>query len=400
MPTTLDSALAELVEAISNRDSLVRCVLSGRRRNFELATERIDIKPVLIKGSILLQIMENDGVRTTTRNADLAPVEIHSLLNSGFANLLVESTSGSISLRITKKGEAQVHYEKRELVQNLEHDRKKKRLLDSADPFLIEVGISDNKGVVKPSRQDKFKQVEEFLRLLAPTVESAMSAGHLHQPTASKPLSIVDLGCGHAYLTLAAHQYLRAINTPVHVVGIDIREESRARNEKIAESLGISHSIEFRAEEIAATTKTEVDVAIALHACDTATDDALAWAVKNGAGLILAAPCCHHDIQRQLSEIPEPWSIVTKQGILKERLGDILTDAIRCQILRLLGYRVEAIEFIGGEHTPRNLMIRAVKTGAVPERVDIDRYKSLIEQWQLAPYLATALKAELASALG
>ena len=400
MPTTLDSALAELVEAISNRDSLVRCVLSGRRRNFELATERIDIKPVLIKGSILLQIMENDGVRTTTRNADLAPAEIHSLLNSGFANLLVESTTGSISLRITKKGEAQVHYEKRELVQNLEHDRKKKRLLDSADPFLIEVGISDSKGVVKPSRQDKFKQVEEFLRLLAPTVESAMSAGHLHQPTASQPLNIVDLGCGHAYLTFAAHQYLRAINTPVHVVGIDIREESRARNEKIAKSLGISHSIEFRAEEIAATTKTDVDVAIALHACDTATDDALAWAVKNGAGLILAAPCCHHDIQRQLSEIPEPWSIVTKQGILKERLGDILTDAIRCQILRLLGYRVEAIEFIGGEHTPRNLMIRAVKTGAVPERVDIDRYKSLIEQWQLAPYLATALKAELASALG
>ena len=147
MPTTLDSALAELVEAISNRDSLVRCVLSGRRRNFELATERIDIKPVLIKGSILLQIMENDGVRTTTRNADLAPVEIHSLLDSGFANLLVESTSGSISLRITKKGEAQVHYEKRELVQNLEHDRKKKRLLDSADPFLIEVGISDSKEI-------------------------------------------------------------------------------------------------------------------------------------------------------------------------------------------------------------------------------------------------------------
>jgi len=400
MPTTLDSALAELVEAISNRDSLVRCVLSGRRRNFELATERIDIKPVLIKGSILLQIMENDGVRTTTRNADLAPAEIHSLLNSGFANLLVESTTGSISLRITKKGEAQVHYEKRELVQNLEHDRKKKRLLDSADPFLIEVGISDSKGVVKPSRQDKFKQVEEFLRLLVPTVESAMSAGHLYQPTASQPLSIVDLGCGHAYLTFAAHQYLRANNTPVHVVGIDIREESRARNEKIAESLGISHSIEFRAEEIAATTKTEVDVAIALHACDTATDDALAWAVKNGAGLILAAPCCHHDIQRQLSEVPEPWSIVTKQGILKERLGDILTDAIRCQILRLLGYRVEAIEFIGGEHTPRNLMIRAVKTGAAPERIEIDRYKSLIEQWQLAPYLATALKAELASALG
>jgi SAM-dependent methyltransferase len=399
MPTTLDSALAEIVEAISNRETLVRCVLSGRRRNFELATERIDIKPVLIKGSILLQIMENDGVRTTTRNADLTSVAIHSLLNSGFANFLVESTGGSISLRVTKKGEAQVHYEKGEFVQNLDHDRKKQRLLDSMDPFLIEVGISDSKGVVKPSRQDKFKQVEEFLRLLAPTVDAAISAGHLPQPSDSKPIDIVDLGCGHAYLTFATHQYLRSAGKPVRVIGIDIREESRARNEKIAASLGISDSIEFRAEEIAATSNTHVDVAIALHACDTATDDALAWAVKNGAGLILAAPCCHHDIQSQLSEIPEPWSVVTKQGILKERLGDILTDAIRCQILRLLGYRVEAIEFIGGEHTPRNLMIRAVKTGATPERTDIERYLSLIKQWQLVPYLSTALATELSTVL-
>ncbi|CAB4729007.1 unannotated protein [freshwater metagenome] len=374
-------------------------MLSGRRRNFELAIERIDIKPVLIKGAILLQIMENDGVRTTTKNADLSREQILALLNTGFANFLVESRDGSISLRITKKGEAQVHYEKGEFVQNLEHDRKKNRLLEPSDPFLIEVGISDSKGVVKPSRQDKFKQVEEFLRLLAPTVDSAISAGQLPAPTESKPLNIVDLGCGHAYLTFAAHQYLRSTDRPVHVIGIDIREESRARNEKIAMALGISESIEFRAQEIAATTKTNVDVAIALHACDTATDDALAWAVKNGAGLILAAPCCHHDIQRQMDAIPEPWSMVTKQGILKERLGDILTDAIRCQILRLLGYRVEAIEFIGGEHTPRNLMIRAVKTGVAAQRADIDRYVLLIEQWQLSPYLATVLKAELSLVL-
>ena len=399
MPTTLESALAEIVEAISHRDSFVRCVLSGRRRNFELAIERIDIKPVLIKGAILLQIMENDGVRTTTKNADLSREQILALLNTGFANFLVESRDGSISLRITKKGEAQVHYEKGEFVQNLEHDRKKNRLLEPSDPFLIEVGISDSKGVVKPSRQDKFKQVEEFLRFLAPTVDSAISAGQLPAPTESKPLNIVDLGCGHAYLTFAAHQYLRSTDRPVHVIGIDIREESRARNEKIAMALGISESIEFRAQEIAATTKTNVDVAIALHACDTATDDALAWAVKNGAGLILAAPCCHHDIQRQMDAIPEPWSMVTKQGILKERLGDILTDAIRCQILRLLGYRVEAIEFIGGEHTPRNLMIRAVKTGVAAQRADIDRYVLLIEQWQLSPYLATVLKAELSLVL-
>jgi len=399
MKIPLDQAFDQIATALAGTDSLVRAVLSGRRRNFELKAERVDIKPVLIKGKVLLQIMENDGRQTTTSNIEPNLEAINNLLQSGFANFLVETKSESISLRISKKGDALIAISKVTLEQDFSHDRKKKRLLDSADPFLIEVGISDAQGQIKPSRQDKFMQVEEFLRLLSPTLDGAISAGQLLAPTESTPLEIVDLGCGHAYLTFGAHQYLRSTGKPVHVVGIDIREESRIRNEKIAQSLGISTSIEFRAEEIAATAKTEVDVAIALHACDTATDDALAWAVKNGARVILAAPCCHHDIQKQLDEIPEPWALVIRQGILKERMGDILTDALRCQILRLLGYRVDAIEFVGGEHTPRNLMIRAVKTGAKPEKVDIDRYQSLIKQWGIAPRLAEILKAELSPLL-
>lgn len=400
MKISLDEGLKQIASGITDTETLVRAVLSGRRRNFDLKIERVDVKPVLIKGTVLLQIMENDGRQTTTSNIEPTSEFIHQLLNSGFANFLVESTDQSISLRISKKGEALIAVSRVKLEQDLSHDRKKKRLLDSADPFLIEVGISDASGQVKPSRQDKFKQVEEFLRLLSPTIDGAITAGQLHQPTASEPLEIVDLGCGHAYLTFAAHQFLRASDKPVHVVGIDIREESRSRNEKIAKKLEIASTIEFRAEEIAATTKRNVDIAIALHACDTATDDALAWAVKNGAAVILAAPCCHHDIQKQIDKIPEPWPIVTKQGILKERLGDILTDAIRVQILRLLGFRVEAIEFVGGEHTPRNLLIRAVKTGAKPEAVDIKRYKSLTQEWAISPRLEELLKGELTPILG
>ena len=399
MAIDLEAALQTAAARISDTETFVRAVLSGRRRNMEQPLERVDLKPVSLKSGIFIQTMGNDGVRTTTKNYEPKDPALTELLASGFANILVDSTYGSFSIRITKKGEAMVHETKGERVQDLAHDKKKVRLLDSADPYLIEIGISDSAGHIRPSRQDKFKQVEEFLRLLAPTVEAAISAGQLKQPSASDPLEIVDLGCGHAYLTFAAHQYLRKHEKPVHVVGIDVREESRARNAGIAKKLGIEESIEFRAEEIAATTKTEVDVAIALHACDTATDDALAWAVKNGAGLILAAPCCHHDLQSQMQSIPEPWSLVTKQGLLKERLGDILTDSIRCQILRLLGYRVEAIEFVGGEHTPRNLMIRAVKTGAKPDQLDIQRYTSLISEWGFAPKLAQSLSAELGDVL-
>ena len=322
MSHELESAISDANKRIADTAQLVRVVLSGRRRNMDPGVERVDIRPVLLKEVIHLQVMSNDGVRTTTKNYLPQDFDSAALLNSGFANILVESTDGEISIRITKKGAAQIHHQKEERTQVLEHDRKKVRLLDPSDPFLIEVGISDKDGRVKPSRQDKFKQVEEFLRLLSPTVNSAIESKHLAAPTDDAPLEIVDLGCGHAYLTFAAHQFLRKEGKPVHVVGIDVREESRARNAKIAHDLAIDSSIEFRAEEIAATKKTDVNIAIALHACNTATDDALAWAVKNQAEIILAAPCCHHDLQTQMVEIPEPWAVVTKQGILKERLGD------------------------------------------------------------------------------
>ena len=238
---------------------------------------------------------------------------------------------------------------------------------------------------------DKYKQVEEFLRLLMPTLTSAISAGHIHKPSESNPLTIVDLGCGHAYLTFAAHQYLRSQGVAVKVIGIDVRTAARDRNNEIARQLGIERTIEFRAEEIADTTLKSADISIALHACDTATDDAIAWTVNAGAKLALIAPCCHHDIQAQMNEIPEPWSLLTRNGIMKERLGDLLTDALRMQIMKLRGYRVEAIEFVGGEHTPRNLMIRAVKTGALADAGDEAKYEQMLALWKVKPALATLL---------
>ena len=391
MATELESALDSAAKLALDSKTLVRIVLSGRRRNMSVPFERIDIRPVLIKDEITYQVMQNDGRITTTKNISPKEFNPHLYLEMGYANILVEHTSGALSIRITKKGEAQVHEEKGAREQNLEHDRKKVRLLDSADPFLIEVGISDANGKVKPTRADKYLQVEEFLRLLVPTLNSAIAAKQIAEPTTSKPLVIADLGCGNAYLTFAVHQYLKSMNIPVHVIGIDIRPESLKRNTEIAKKLGISKSIEFMAEAIDQTSLTSCDIAIALHACDTATDDAIAWAVNGGAKLLLVAPCCQHDLQTQMSQVPEPWNILTKHGLIKERLGDLMTDSLRAQILKLKGYRTEIIEFIGGEHTPRNIMIRAVLTNAKPTSDDLATYKKMLSDWQIDPALASRL---------
>ena len=388
---SIEEALAQALQYFQSPEVIGRVVLSGRRRNMQTSSERLDIRPVMIKETLHFQVSTSDGRAVTTKNYIPTELPINEYIRSGYANILIEGMEESFSLRITKKDEPLISITAGAGVVDLAHDRKKERLLDAADPFLREVGISDASGQIKPSKSDKYRQVEEFLRLLAPTLSSAIEAGHIDKPSSSMPLTIVDLGCGHAYLTFAAHQYLRSIGMNVKVIGIDVRTASRDRNNDIAKKLGITDSIEFRAEEIADTTLSQADVAIALHACDTATDDAIAWAVKSDAKLMMIAPCCHHDIQSQLSDSPEPWSLITRYGIMRERLGDLLTDSLRMQILKLRGYRVEAIEFIGGEHTPRNLMIRAVKTGAPVEAIEVSRYEEMIGAWKVKPALARLL---------
>lgn len=377
--------------AIAESPRFVRAVLSGRRRNMNPAHERIDLRPVQLKDGISIQVSYSDGRQMTSKNFKPKELPFLEMAHSGYANLLVESEDESLSLRISKKGSPLFSRSKNDATRNVSHDRNKSRLLASNDPFLREVGIASTDGAIKPSKMDKYKQVEEFLRLLAPALSDAISAGHIDKPTIEKPLRLVDLGCGHAYLTFAAHQYLATQGIPVEVIGIDVRATSRDRNNAIAQSLGIDSTIRFLAEEISNTSITSADIAIALHACDTATDDSIAWAINRNVPLVLFAPCCHHDIQAQMKVAPEPWSLITRHGIMRERLGDLITDSLRIQLMKLHGYRVEAIEFIGGEHTPRNLMIRGVKTGAEPEAEEFERYRSMISMWGVTPVLEAKL---------
>jgi SAM-dependent methyltransferase len=386
MKIELTRAFAELEEHIK-APNFVRAVLSGRRRNLTPNAERIDIKPVLIKGEEKLQIQSTDGRQVTTKNVSANEINFAEFLGQGFANLLVESTSESYSVRISKKDEALVTIGRVKLERDLTHDRQKQRLLPEDNRIFALLGMHDGHKRIKPSKMDKYRQVEEFLRLLKPTLDNEVGA--------QSEISIVDLGCGHAYLTFAVQEYLNSATQKVKVLGVDEREESKRHNDQIANSLGVD--AQFLVAKIADTPSQTVDIAIALHACDTATDDSIAWAVKNSAKVIMLAPCCHHDLQAQVDLVPEPWSLLTRHGVVSERLIDLMTDSLRAQILKLLGYRVDIVEFIGGEHTPRNIMIRAVKTGVKVDPAEVDRYQAMLADWKIAPHLAELLKSELSA---
>jgi hypothetical protein len=342
----------------------------------------------------------HDGKRDTTKNMKPEEFLLSALIDQGYGNLLIETFDEELNLRVTKSGEAQVSIrkishsdagEELSLGIDLNHDRKKARFMEESDPILQALGISDYKGKIKPSRTDKFLQVNEFLKIIDKNLNQV----------GNSPI-VVDLGCGNAYLTFAAHQFMKLKGLTPHTYGVDSRDESRVHNINIANNSGISSEMEFISSEITDFPTRQVQLTLALHACDTATDDAIAWAVNSKSKIILIAPCCHHDIQSQLgktkTEIPEPWSITTRHGILRERLGDILTDSVRAQILRLLGYETDVIEFIAGEHTPRNLMIRAVFSGKAPDISDFKELDSIVAQWRIKPHLLDLLAPSLSAA--
>jgi hypothetical protein len=408
-----DVVRAEVRAALLDTSTLVRAVAAGRRRGVPLAWRRAELRPVALKGGVRLQVTAYDERQAHTSNHDPAEAgaAVDALLDQGFGNWHVETSGSVLQVRITKKGDAQVHRSAREAVVDAApagHDRVKQRFFDVAHPdvraFLTAVGVADAQGRIKPSRHDKYIQVEEFVRLLDAAVDDARAAGALPEPTAESPWHLVDLGCGHAYLTVGAYVWLAKVRgLPVRVHGVDVRESSRERNSGLARSLGWSDELTFEAATIAeAAADPAPHIVVALHACDTATDDALARAVRWQAPVVLAAPCCHHDLQAQVARgsVPAPYAVVTRHGLLRERFVDVLTDAIRASILRLCGYRVDAVEFVSDEHTPRNLLLRGVRTGAAASTSDLTDHDALIADWGVAPVLATELSAELAAARG
>jgi SAM-dependent methyltransferase len=395
VPEALSDALDRVRDLVLDDQALFRALGTGRRRGQHPRWRRVELRYVDLKAGRHLQVTRYDDTQAHVSNHRDAAAVLEELLAEPFGNWHVDTTTGTLQLRVTKSGEAVVGFHAREGAAEPArgHDRTKSRLLAEDDPVLVELGISDRQGHVKPSRRAKYRQVEEFLRELQAAVDDAIGSGRL-QPSASEPLRVVDLGCGNAYLTFAAHGWLsRVRGIPVRVVGVDVKEQSRRHNTEVAERLGVADEVSFVTAGIDDVELPEPpQVVLALHACDTATDDALARAVDWGAPLVLAAPCCHKDISRQLREhpAPEPYALLTRDGILRERFADTLTDALRAALLRTRGYRVEVVEFVGSQHTPRNTLIRAVATGGSSARAE-QEYDELTRTWQVTPKLAGLL---------
>ncbi|MET8909765.1 SAM-dependent methyltransferase [Micromonospora sp. NPDC004551] len=378
MPEPLDAALSE-VRALLLDPALTRAVAAGRRRGQRPSVVRAELRPVTLKGGPRLQIATSDGARPYTRNVAPgaeADGAVDALLAEPFGNWHVETADSTLQLRVTKSGEAQVHRAaaSRPAPEPGGHDRAKDWLLDPGDPIFAEIGGS----------AAKRRQVDAFLRALAATLPDDLTG----------PLRVVDLGCGNAYLTFAAHRYLTQRGLDVTLVGVDVREDQRRRNTELAERLGWADRVSFVAGTIAdAQVEPAPDLVLALHACDTATDEALARAVRWEARWVLAAPCCHHDLATQLRArpAPQPYELLTRQGILRERFADVLTDALRAGLLRLHGYRAEVVEFVDSRHTPRNLLIRARRTGSGPTDDQRAEYRELVDRWSVTPRLETLL---------
>jgi SAM-dependent methyltransferase len=389
----------QLVRAkILARESLIRAVFTGQQTGSSQPWVKVVVRPVELKGQIHLQFSYFDEKKDITKNyLEEGEAKVNELLELPFRNIFVESSAGNLQVNISKKGKALVNETRpSKATTDLTHDRQKNKILtaENAAPFLKAIGIMTEDGRIRADMQRKFKQINEFLRLVDETGSLPAESG--------QPIHVVDFGCGSGHLTFAMYFYLREIlQLDAHVTGVDIKRELMDQLQTKSEALGWSQ-LQFQTGYIADyDSDIQPEVVLALHACDTATDDALAKGIGWDSKLIICAPCCQHELQEQMArtEMPDPLAPIFQHGIFFERMGDILTDTFRANILRIMGYRTDITEFVPIEHTGKNLMIRSVKTSPVGEARWVEEYRSMKSFWRVTPYLAKLLGEQYAQYL-
>ena len=435
----LEPKLKEEIRARVLGEGFMKIVQTVRRngRQFKIA-----MRPVEIGGVKKFQAEMTDDGQVQVKNLDMnAAAEGLEEINAqrGAREMHLMTAKGDLHMRVTKKGQVMVtrSAEMDRVVTVQPHDRVKKVPLTSFDSaaLLRTIGIADGSGKIRASMRGKYDQVNEFLKVVGETVKSPGNAdslkddlsisesGESGETADVKPFVVVDCGCGKAYLTISLYFYLtEVLKYPnVKVIGIDRRNDVITAAKKMAAQLDVADKVEFVEADLESLDSLEslgvgaVSMVVSLHACDTATDEALAKGVEWKARYILSAPCCQHELQKVLgnhritespnhrmakSDCSVDFAGLLRQSILRERLCDILTDSFRAMILRILGFKVQVIEFVSSEATARNIMLKC-EYGVKPGQPGpIGEYLNLRDYWKVTPWLETRLEKLLGQHLG
>ncbi len=334
--------------------NLYQMILSNSRND---KVSKRKIRPVMVKGQLVFQQTSTEG--TKVFHANFTPEELEESIcrdmQENFRQLEIETREFKAVVLVSKKGKMTIKKKKNEVERkiDLSHNRSKKYILEEGKPvpFLMDLGVQTADGKIVKSRYDKFRQINRFLEFIEDILPILPK---------DRPVHIIDFGCGKSYLTFAMYYYLHVLNgLEIEVTGLDLKEDVIRTCSRLAEKYGYEH-LKFLHGDIADYTGTDrADMVVTLHACDTATDYALYKAIRWDARVILSVPCCQHEVNGQIS--CEPLQGALRYGLIKERLSALMTDALRADLLEEEGYETQILEFIDMEHTPKNILLRAVK---------------------------------------
>lgn len=378
-------------------DALLQMVLSGQRT--KEAPVKVKVRPLMQKDTLVFQASLWDGKKEFHKNYKKEEMiqAVLCWMSRDLKQLQMDTTEHMSAVLVSKKGKVTIKKKYREMKCqkiSLQHNRTKRYLLPEGVPvpFLVKLGVMTPEGKVVKAKYDKFRQINRFLEFIADICPVLAK---------DRELTILDFGCGKSYLTFAMYHYLHEIRGyDLQIIGLDLKEDVIAHCAALAEEFGYD-KLHFLTGDIADYEGvSQVDLVVTLHACDTATDHALAKAVEWNAQAILSVPCCQHELNGQIkNELLQP---ILKYGLLKERMAALVTDGLRASILETMGYQVQVLEFIDMEHTPKNILIRAVKQktltyGKRPETSQ--ELKNCMEALQVRPTLERLLRSKTETAL-
>lgn len=325
----------------------------------------VDVRPLMIRGELKLSFTYHHKTRDIVKNytLDESAAMITALLAGKFANGRLFTLEAD--LQLTRQGAGHAlhrHPPSETTAPKLEHNRQKKRIVSGGKGWMTALGLADATGAILPTAQDKFRQINKYIEVLDALLKQL--------PDTGMPIRIADMGAGKGYLTFALYDHLaNTLHRTAEVTGVEFRPDLVKLCNATAAAAGFS-GLRFEQGTIDGFDCAGFDAVIALHACDTATDDAIAKAVKAGADLIVVAPCCHKQIRREMekssSRPDNPLEFLLKYGTYVERVAEMVTDGLRGELMELHGYKVNQFEFISDAHTPKNVMITAVKTAQRP----------------------------------